>query len=53
MMLNPETVLMWSAATILAADFRRYDGTSNGPVSPPVDPISVPRNHPNKETTDD
>lgn len=88
---TPETVLMWSAAVILAAvalaataaalwfianivhayrmqflvrgltraqirdcrdlaaQFRRQNGTSNGPVSPPVDPIRIPKNHPENE----
>lgn len=87
---TPETVLMWSAAVILAAvvaafwftaaavhgyllryrvrgltraqigqcrnlaaKFRMENGTSNGPVSPPVDPIRIPKNHPEDEEPTD
>lgn len=92
---TPETVLMWSAAVILAAvalvavvaalwftaaavhgyrmrflvrgltraqigqcrnlaaKFRRENGTSSGPLSPPVDPIRIPKNHPEDEEDSD
>lgn len=37
----------------LAHEFRRQNGTTNGPVSPPVDPIQVPKGHPEDEESSD
>ncbi|WP_160051221.1 hypothetical protein [Nocardiopsis sp. FR26] len=33
----------------LAAQFRRQNGTANGPVSPPVDPVNQPKHHTDDE----
>lgn len=36
----------------LAAQYRRENGASNGPVSPPVDPVNPPRWKPDTKETD-